>query len=70
MLQGFGSGRAAGVASVRWQKLLPLAKPTPISNVDSASVITYLRKGKKTLQQQLERGEKQWEQQLWRHQGQ
>ena len=63
MGQGFGSGGAAGVVSVRrHQKLLPcrtepvsagskmdllLAKAEPISDAGGASVITYLRKGKK-----------------------
>ena len=60
--QGFGSGGATGMASVRsCQKLPlcptepmpagsktdpPLAKAEPISDGGSASVITYLRRGK------------------------
>ena len=60
--QGFGSGGATGVASVRrcqklppcWTEPVPagskmdppLAKAEPISNIGSISVITYLRKGK------------------------
>jgi len=61
--QSFGSGGAIGVASVRsCEKHLPclikpvpagsktdplLAKAKPISDGGSASVITYLRRGKK-----------------------
>jgi len=61
--QGFGSGGAIGVASVRICKKLPpglikpvpagsktdppLAKAKPISNGGNASGITQLRRGKK-----------------------
>jgi len=69
--QGFGSGGAIGVASVRSCHKLPpcltepvadgskmdppLAKSKPISNSGSASVITYLRRGKKTVVKWLSR---------------
>lgn len=62
MWQGFGSSRAAGVASVRRHQVLPscqtetvpdaskmeppLPKAEPFSDAGGASVITYLRKGK------------------------
>jgi len=61
--QGFGSGGATGLASVRSCEKLPpcltepvpvgskmyplLAKAKPISDGGSASVITYLRRGRK-----------------------
>ena len=64
--QGFGSSGAAGVASMKSCKKpplcstepmpasskmdLPLAKAEPISDSDSTSVITYLRRGKKKKQ--------------------
>ena len=63
--QGFGSGAATGVASVRRCQKLPLhlikpmpagsktdpllAKAEPISDRGSASGITYLRKGKEVM---------------------
>jgi len=62
--QGFGSGGAIGLASVRSCEKLPpclikpvpviskadppLAKAKPISDSGSISVITYLRRGEKT----------------------
>jgi len=64
--QGFGSGGAIGVASVRRCEKLPpsliqpvpadskkdplLAKAKPISNSGKVSVIMYLRRGRKKLQ--------------------
>ena len=71
--QGFSSRGSVGLASVRrYQKLFPcwtepvpassemdplLAKAEPISNVGSASVIAYLRKGKKCYTTAAEREE-------------
>jgi len=71
--QGFGSGGATGVASVRsfWKlppcqikpmsagsKMdLPLAKAEPISDSGNASVITYLRRGKTCCGTAVEREE-------------